>query len=78
MMLVHHNAGLKIFPLTEVLVFARLAQHVVLRVDEGCMVHVAFDLPNDIADAVPWDDIPRYMIEHLALEGYQEGWLSEE
>jgi hypothetical protein len=42
------------------------------------MVHVAFDLPDDIAHVVPWDDIPQHLLERLALEGYQDGWLSEE
>ena len=42
------------------------------------MIHVAFDLPDDIVNALPWEDIPRHLIERLALEGYQEGWFSEE
>jgi hypothetical protein len=46
--------------------------------DEGCMVHVAFDLPDNMADVVPWDDSLRHITERLALEGDQEGWLSEE
>jgi hypothetical protein len=27
---------------------------------------------------VPWEDVPRHLVEKIALEGYQEGWLSEE
>jgi hypothetical protein len=42
------------------------------------MVHVAFDLPDNMADVVPWDDSLRHITERLALEGDQEGWLSEE
>src|SRR2546427_10832013 len=41
-------------------------------------MEVAIHLPDDIAAAVPWEDVPRHFVEQLALEGYQEGWLSEE
>ena len=27
---------------------------------------------------VPWDDIPRHILEQIALEGYAKAWLSEE
>ena len=41
-------------------------------------MEVAIHLPDDVAAAVPWDDAPRHIVEQIALEGYQEGWLSEE
>ena len=44
---------------------------------EGAM-EVAIHLPDDVAAAVPWDDVPRHLVEQIALEGYQDGWLSEE
>ncbi len=40
-------------------------------------MEVAIHLPDDVAAAVPWDDVPRHLLEQIALEGYQEGWLSE-
>ena len=39
---------------------------------------VAMHVPDDVAAAVPWEDVPRHLLEQIALEGYQEGWLSEE
>jgi hypothetical protein len=33
---------------------------------------------DDVAAAVPWDDLPRHLVEQIALEGCQNGWLSEE
>lgn len=39
---------------------------------------VTIQVPEDIAAAMPWDDVPRHLVEQIALEGYQEGWLSEE
>jgi predicted HTH domain antitoxin len=41
-------------------------------------MEVAIHLPDDVAAAVPWEDVPRHLVEKIALEGYQEGWLSEE
>ena len=41
-------------------------------------IEVAIHLPDDVAAAVPWEDVPRHLVENIALEGYQEGWLSEE
>jgi len=41
-------------------------------------MEVAIHLPDDVAAAVPWEDVPRHLVENIALEGYQEGWLSEE
>jgi hypothetical protein len=41
-------------------------------------MEVAIHLPEDVAAAVPWDNIPRHILEKIALEGYAEGWLSEE
>jgi hypothetical protein len=41
-------------------------------------MEVAIHLPDDIAAAVSWDDVPRHIVEQIALEGYQDGWLSEE
>jgi len=41
-------------------------------------MEVAIHLPDDVAAAVPWDDVPRHLVEQIALEGYQDGWLSEE
>lgn len=39
---------------------------------------IAIHLPDDIAQELPWEDIPRHVLEHLAIEGYQSGHLSEE
>lgn len=44
----------------------------------GDAMEVAIHLPDDVAAAVPWDDVPRHLVEQIALEGYQDGWLSEE
>ena len=41
-------------------------------------MEVAIHLPEDVAAAVPWDNIPRHILDKIALEGYAEGWLSEE
>ena len=41
-------------------------------------MEVAMHLPDDVATAMPWEDIPRHLVERIALEEYQEGWLSEE
>jgi len=41
-------------------------------------MEVAIHLPDDVAAAVPWEDVSRHVVEHIALEGYREGWLSEE
>jgi predicted HTH domain antitoxin len=41
-------------------------------------MEVAIHLPDDVAAAVPWEDVSRHLVENIALEGYQEGWLSEE
>src|SRR5207244_6806262 len=41
-------------------------------------MEVAIYLPDDVAAAMPWEDVPRHILEQLALEGYQERWLSEE
>ena len=41
-------------------------------------MEVAIHLPDDVAAAVAWEDVPRHLVENIALEGYQEGWLSEE
>jgi predicted HTH domain antitoxin len=40
-------------------------------------MEVAIHLPEDVAAAVPWSDIERHLLEQIALEGYQERWLSE-
>jgi predicted HTH domain antitoxin len=40
-------------------------------------MEVAIHLPDDVAAAVLWEDVPRHLLEQIALEGYQEGWLSE-
>lgn len=39
---------------------------------------VAIHVPDDVAASLPWDDVPRHLVEHIALEGYAAGWLSEE
>ena len=39
---------------------------------------IAIHLPDDIVRVLPWQDIPRHVLEQLALEGYQAGHLSEE
>lgn len=44
----------------------------------GSAMEVAIHLPDDVAAAVPWEDVPRHLVEQIALEGYQDGWLSEE
>ena len=41
-------------------------------------MEVAIHVPDDVAAAMPWEDVPRHILEQLALEGYQERWLSEE
>jgi len=41
-------------------------------------MEIAIHLPDDIAQVLPWQDIPRHVLEHIALEGYQAGHLSEE
>jgi hypothetical protein len=41
-------------------------------------MEVAIHVPDDVAAAMPWEDIPRHILEQLALEGYRDGWLSEE
>ena len=41
-------------------------------------MEVAIHLPEDVAAAMPWDDVPRHILEQIALEGYSEGWLAEE
>ena len=41
-------------------------------------MEVAIHLPDDVAASVPWKDVPRHILEQIALEGYDEGWLSEE
>jgi hypothetical protein len=45
---------------------------------KGVPMEVAIHLPEDVAAAVPWEDVPRHLLEQIALEGYGEGWLSEE
>lgn len=39
---------------------------------------IAIHLPDDIARVLPWEDIPRHLLEQIALQGYQAGHLSEE
>jgi hypothetical protein len=39
-------------------------------------MEIAIHVPDDVA-ALPWDDAPRHILEQIALEGYQERWLSE-
>ena len=41
-------------------------------------MEVAIHLPEDVAAAMPWDDVPRHILEQIALEGYSAGWLTEE
>ena len=41
-------------------------------------MEVAIHLPDDVAASVPWEDVPRHILEQIALEGYRDGWLSEE
>ena len=41
-------------------------------------MEVAIHLPDDVVAAMPWEDVPRHILEQIALEGYQERWLSEE
>ena len=40
-------------------------------------MEVAIHLPEDVAAALPWKDVSRHLLEQIALEGYQERWLSE-
>jgi hypothetical protein len=42
-------------------------------------MHVAIELPEDIADSLraKWKDLPRHTLEALALEGYRSGDLTE-
>ena len=35
-------------------------------------MEVAIHLPDDVAAAMPWEDVPRHILEQIALEGYQE------
>jgi hypothetical protein len=46
------------------------------RIKEVAM-EVAIHLPEDVAAALPWEDVSRHILEQIALEGYQEWWLSE-
>jgi predicted HTH domain antitoxin len=39
---------------------------------------IAIHLPDDIAQVLPWQDIPRHLLEQIAIEGYQSGHLSTE
>ena len=41
-------------------------------------MEVVIHLPDDVVAAMPWEDVPRHLVEQIALEGYQEGWLGEE
>jgi hypothetical protein len=43
-------------------------------------MEVAIHLPDDIAQCVQarWEDVPRHVLESLALAWYQSGELSEE
>ena len=41
-------------------------------------MEIAIHLPDDIVRVLPWQDLPRHMLENIALEGYQTGHLSEE
>jgi hypothetical protein len=41
-------------------------------------MEVAIHLPDDIAAAVPWEDVPHHSVEQSVLERYQGGCLSEE
>jgi Uncharacterised protein family (UPF0175) len=43
-------------------------------------MEVAIHLPNDIAQHVQarWEDVPRHVLESLALAWYQSGELNEE
>jgi hypothetical protein len=41
-------------------------------------MEIAIHLPDDIARVLPWEDIPRHLLEQIALEGYESGHLSEE
>jgi hypothetical protein len=36
-------------------------------------MEIAIHLPDDIVRVLPWQDIPRHMLESIALEGYQTG-----
>jgi Uncharacterised protein family (UPF0175) len=40
-------------------------------------MEVAIHLPEDVAAALPWEDVSRHILEQIALEGYQGRWLSE-
>src|SRR5262245_29370971 len=46
----------------------------VLRLKRGflCM-EIAIHLPDDIVESLAWQDIPRHLLEQIALEGYQTG-----
>lgn len=41
-------------------------------------MEIAIHVPDDIVQVLPWQDIPRHLLEQMALEGYQSGHLSEE
>jgi len=40
-------------------------------------MELVIHVPDDVAASMPWEDAPRHLLEQIALEGYQEGWLSE-
>ena len=40
-------------------------------------MEIAIHVPDDVATALPWDDVARHILEQIALQGYQERWLSE-
>ena len=44
-----------------------------------CIMKVAIELPEDIAKELrsKWEDIPRHVLESVALEGYRSGVLTE-
>ena len=39
-------------------------------------MEIAIHVPDDVA-AASRDDVSRHILEQIALEGYQERWLSE-
>jgi hypothetical protein len=41
-------------------------------------MEIAIYLPDDMAQEITWQDIPRPVLKQIALEGYQDGHLSEE
>lgn len=41
-------------------------------------MEIVIHLPDAITQVLPWQDIPRHLLEQVALEGYQSGHLSEE